>query len=67
MPFAEPVWGYAFAWLLLGERLTGLGYSGAFLIVLSSLVAQLYGRNSASEKEKLTSNDKSVEAKIDSV
>lgn len=41
---AEPLWGAGFAWLLLGERWGPTGWIGAFLIVSSSLAAQLSGQ-----------------------
>ena len=45
---AEPLWGALFAWVLLGERWGSTGWVGAFLIVSSSLAAQLSGQNSKS-------------------
>ena len=43
---AEPLWGALFAWVLLGERWGSTGWIGAFLIVSSSLAAQLSGQES---------------------
>ena len=40
---AEPLWGAAFAWVLLSERWGAQGWVGAALIVASSLASQLGG------------------------
>lgn len=39
----EPVFGAAFAYVLLGERWGGLGWIGASMIVVSCFVTQIYG------------------------
>ena len=40
---AEPLWGAAFAWVLLSERWGAQGWVGAALIVAASLASQLGG------------------------
>lgn len=50
----EPVLGAAFAYVLLGERWGRNGWIGAFLIVASCLMTQLYG----AEKENLPATSK---------
>jgi drug/metabolite transporter (DMT)-like permease len=40
---AEPLWGAAFAWVLLDERWGAQGWVGAVLIVSASLASQLGG------------------------
>nr|ACS88373.1 putative protein [Coix lacryma-jobi] len=46
----EPVWGAAFAWILLGERWDSTAWIGAALVLCGSLTVQLFG--SAPEKSK---------------
>ncbi|RLN39623.1 uncharacterized protein C2845_PM01G30970 [Panicum miliaceum] len=46
----EPVWGAAFAWLLLGERWDNAAWIGAALVLCGSLTVQLFG--AAPEKSK---------------
>ncbi|KAH9316708.1 hypothetical protein KI387_025335 [Taxus chinensis] len=46
----EPLWGAAFAWILLGERWGPTGWLGALLIVGGSFTVQLFG----SSPEKLS-------------
>lgn len=38
---AEPMWGAAFAWVLLGERWGAAGWAGAALIITSSCLSSL--------------------------
>lgn len=40
---AEPLWGAAFAWVLLSERWGAQGWVGAALIVAASLASQVGG------------------------
>ncbi|CAA6664850.1 unnamed protein product [Spirodela intermedia] len=46
----EPLWGAAFAWILLGERWDTVGWIGAALILSGSLTVQIFG--SSPEKSK---------------
>ncbi|PAN24196.1 hypothetical protein PAHAL_4G164500 [Panicum hallii] len=39
----EPVWGAAFAWVMLGERWGMAGFVGAILIIVGSLMVQILG------------------------
>jgi len=39
----EPVWGAAFAWVMLGERWGMTGFVGAILIIVGSLMVQILG------------------------
>ncbi|GJN29049.1 hypothetical protein PR202_gb17240 [Eleusine coracana subsp. coracana] len=39
----EPVWGAAFAWTMLGERWGIMGFLGALLIIVGSLMVQILG------------------------
>ncbi|PWZ16847.1 putative transporter [Zea mays] len=39
----EPVWGAAFAWVMLGERWGLTGFVGAIFIMAGSLMVQIYG------------------------
>lgn len=39
----EPLFGAGFAYVILGERWGALGWVGAFLIVVSCLIAQVFG------------------------
>jgi hypothetical protein len=40
----EPLWGVAFAWWFLGERLEAQGWAGAGLIMVASLWTQVMKR-----------------------
>lgn len=55
----EPVWGAAFAWLLLGERWGISGWIGAALVIGGSLTVQIFGAPSDSMREYKNSNKKS--------
>ncbi|XP_062228658.1 uncharacterized protein LOC133926655 [Phragmites australis] len=39
----EPVWGAAFAWVMLGERWGATGFVGAIFIIAGSLMVQILG------------------------
>ncbi|GJN00070.1 hypothetical protein PR202_ga17224 [Eleusine coracana subsp. coracana] len=39
----EPVWGAAFAWTMFGERWGIMGFLGAILIIVGSLMVQILG------------------------
>ncbi|CAI5490840.1 unnamed protein product [Closterium sp. Naga37s-1] len=47
----EPLWGAAFAWVLLNERWGPVGWVGAALILVGSLTMQLFGKMEEPEKE----------------
>ena len=49
---SEPIWGAFFAWTILGEHWGSTGWVGAFLIVASSLGAQLNTGNEVPEDER---------------
>lgn len=51
---SEPLWGALFAWTLLGEHWGATGWLGAFLIVASSLAAQLSTGDEVPEEERPT-------------
>jgi len=40
---SEPMWGAAFAWVLLGERWGAMGWAGAALIVAGSCLSSVLG------------------------
>ncbi|XAR63645.1 hypothetical protein NMG60_11023663 [Bertholletia excelsa] len=44
----EPVWGAGFAWFLLGERWGMNGWIGAALVLVGSLMVQIFGSSSPS-------------------
>ncbi|KAK3247383.1 hypothetical protein CYMTET_43120 [Cymbomonas tetramitiformis] len=58
----EPLWGAAFAWVLLGDRWGAQGWVGAALIIGSSLGSQLVGDKVESKDNYITCN---VEYSID--
>lgn len=49
---SEPIWGAFFAWTILGEHWGSTGWVGAFLIVASSLGAQLNTGDKVPEEER---------------
>eukprot|EP00270_Netrium_digitus_P003396 TRINITY_DN138_c0_g1_i1.p1 TRINITY_DN138_c0_g1~~TRINITY_DN138_c0_g1_i1.p1 ORF type:complete len:633 (+),score=138.88 TRINITY_DN138_c0_g1_i1:72-1901(+) len=46
----EPLYGAAFAWILLGERWGAMGWFGAALILGGSLTMQLFGKREEEEE-----------------
>ncbi|KAK9800334.1 hypothetical protein WJX73_004585 [Symbiochloris irregularis] len=54
---SEPLWGALFAWVVLDERWGSTGWVGAFLIVASSLAAQLSGQDVKAEDLSLSNKD----------
>ncbi|KAJ0981359.1 hypothetical protein J5N97_009614 [Dioscorea zingiberensis] len=53
----EPVWGAAFAWLLLGERWGTLGWIGAALVICGNLIVQILGSHPTRSKKDECASD----------
>lgn len=47
----EPVWGAGFAWFLLGERWGTIGWIGASLVLVGSLMVQIIGCDPSMSKQ----------------
>ncbi|KAL9259839.1 hypothetical protein AKJ16_DCAP01130 [Drosera capensis] len=61
----EPVWGAGFAWFLLGERWGTIGWLGAALVLVGSLMVQMLGSSmpdekSGREKERVKKNERQL-------
>lgn len=54
----EPVWGAGFAWFLLGERWSSLGWIGAALVLGGSLTVQIFGSSSPNKSREEERNEK---------
>ncbi|XP_057961940.1 uncharacterized protein LOC131153566 isoform X2 [Malania oleifera] len=48
----EPVWGAGFAWFLLGERWGTAGWIGAPLVIVGSLMVQIFGSSTPTKSRK---------------